>query len=174
MILFCNKVGIFLFGLTILTQGCTTYKVLLSNISLTSNLEGVYSNISYFDSINKRKTTLWRILDQKNEVQTDSISVRLDIIDTKSIKVSFLDKNKLIKEKVIKGKTKEDKCFYTRRRFYIIPILPVLWFFSNEQKRIYRLDNTLVVEVTSNSGGAVIIMAGGNKSDDVWRFNYLK
>lgn len=113
-------------------------------------------------------------MDQKNEVQTDSISVRLDIIDTKSIKVSFLDKNKLIKEKVIKGKTKEDKCFYTRRRFYIIPILPVLWFFSNEQKRIYRLDNTLVVEVTSNSGGAVIIMAGGNKSDDVWRFNYLK
>jgi hypothetical protein len=140
------------------------------NISNYSYIEGIYSNIS----INKREIRLWQLVDHRHEIKSDSINVKVEIVNPKTLKFTFLRSNEKIGEKLVKGGFQAEKCFYTRRRFYVIPILPVLWMFSNEQERIYHVDDELIIETTSNSGGAVIIMAGGNKYNDIWRFKRLK
>jgi hypothetical protein len=164
-------------GLLLLTilQGCTTYKVLPPNVCSVNTIEGVYFNTE-FDTINKRewKGTLWTSLDYKHAIQSDSIFVKINFIHEKSIKLTFFLNDSIIGTKVIKGKSKTDNCFYTRRIFYIIPILPVLWAFSNEQKRIYRINDELVVEYVRNSGGAFLIMAGGSNVNNLRRFKKIE
>lgn len=90
------------------------------------------------------------------------------------LKAILMTRDSVFVEKTIKGKFKDDGCYYTRRQFYVIPLLPILWAFSNYQQRIYSLDGALGYEVTSNSGGAVIIMASGNKYNQSYKFKSFK
>ena len=167
----CVKTGILLCSNFLFFQSCTTYSLLPENISNYSEIKGIYSNNSKVDTTSAwREARIWQLLDYKREIREDSLFVKIDIIDTKSLKIMFLRNDEKIGEKQIKGKFRDDNCFYTRRKFYIIPILPILWGYSNEQKRIYRVDDLLAIETTYNYGGVFIIMAGGDKSNRVRLF----
>ncbi len=156
-------------------QSCTTYSVLPKNISNHSSIEGVYSNMSETDSERTYSYTrsLWSVIDHKREIKADSISVKVEIINSKELKFSFFRDDEIVGIKWLKGKFKEDECFYTRRVFYVIPILPILWGYGNFQKRIYRVDNELIIEMVGNHGGVAIIMAGGDKYDDILSFKQI-
>ena len=167
------KNGIFLCLILLLVQSCTTYSVLPKNINNHSCIEGVYSNMSGTDTIKSRGRTLWSVVDWKHEIKIDNISVKIEIVNPKKLRIIFIENYKNIGEKLLKGKFKEDECFYTRRQFIIIPILPIIWGYSNTQKRIYQIDNELIIETTDNHGGVFIFMASGDKYNEIWTFKQL-
>ena len=185
--------NVFFCLICLVVQSCTTYSVLPKNIRTHSDIESVYSNVSEIDTLKNigqridgvfyrwweidslkhkayRTVTIWNMLDKKREIKADSINVKIEIVNSKRLKFLFLKNDEIIGTRLLKGKFMEDECFYTRRRFYVVPILPVLWWYENSQKRIYIVDNELVIETTYSSGGAVIIMASGSDYNKIWRF----
>jgi len=146
------------------------------NISNHRSIEGIYSNISEIDTLKHKAyctETIWNMFGRKREIKADGINVKIEIVNSKRLKFLFLKDDEIIKTKLLKGKFKKDECFYTRRVFYIVPILPVLWWYENYQKRIYRIDNELIIETTYNGGGAVIIMAIG-MDYNIWKFKQIE
>lgn len=189
--------GLFLCLICLVVQSCTTYSVLPKNIRNHSEIKGVYSNVSEIDTLKNtgqtidgvfylwweidslkhkayRTETIWHMSDRKREMKADSITVKIEIISSKRLKFSFLKNNEVIGTKLFKGKFKKDECFYTRRRFYVVPILPVLWWYENSQKRIYMKDNELIIETTYNTGGVAIIIAGGSNHNEIWKFKKIE
>lgn len=153
----------------ILFGSCITYNVLPKNVSEKSNIVGIYLN----NSNNKDNTRIWQLLDYKHEIKEDSITAKIEIINKKTLCFTFLKENEILGKKLIKGKFNDDNCFYRRKIFYIIPILPILWGYSNEQTRIYLINDELVIEKTFNYGGAFIFMAGGDKGNRIYKFKRL-
>jgi len=149
-------------------QSCAPFGTLPQKTDRENKIMGVYSNDCDSTSNRYLKQRLWEKIDLKNSIDKDSLLVRFEITEDMKLKAQLLNDKELLQEKIIKGKFKEDGCFYTRRQFYIIPILPILFAYSNKQKRIYLIDNSLVFEMTYNSGGAVIIMASGNSDSNKW------
>ena len=181
----------------LVVQSCTTYSVLPKNIRNHSDIEGVYSNVSEIDTMKNigqridgvfhlwwevdslkhkayRTVTIWNMFDRKREIKADSINVKIEIVNSKRLKFSFLKDDETIGTKLLKGKFEKDNCFYTRRRFYVVPILPVLWWYENSQERIYRVDKELVIETVYSTGGAAIIMAGGSDHNKIWKFKQME
>ncbi len=179
------------------TQSCTTYSVLPQNVSNRSSIEGVYSNLTEVDTfkiidtttivgtslwvneiyrqaeLRKSANSLWRELDFNNEIKTDNISVKVEIVNSKTLQFSFIKNNEIIGTKKLKGKFKEDECFYTRRQFLIIPLFPLVVGYYNYQDRIYVVDNELVIETVGNQGGACFFFAGGDSYNDIYKFKQL-
>ncbi len=156
----------------LINQGCAPFSK-LPVIQSPENIEGTYYNKSIPDSV-LRERTLWSLIDYKREVKRDSLLVKFLKTEEGMLKAILMTRDSVFVEKTIKGKFKDDGCYYTRRQFYVIPLLPILWAFSNYQQRIYSLDGALGYEVTSNSGGAVIIMASGNKYNQSYKFKSFK
>ena len=178
-------------------QSCTTYSVLPKNIRNHFDIEGVYSNTSKIDTLKNigtriegvfylywevdslkhkayRTVTILNMFDRKREIKVDSINVKIEIVNSKRLKFSFFKNDEFISTKLLKGKFKKDECFYTRRRFYIVPILPVLWWYKNSQERIYRVDDDLIIETTYSTGGAAIIMASESDYNKIWKFKQIE
>jgi hypothetical protein len=172
-------------------QSCTTYRVLPKNISHHSSIEGVYSNISTPDTselnllnrlpeyqfctenvyrISPRR--LWDMFDHK-AIKADGISVKVEIAGSKALIFSFIMHDEVIGAKRFKGKFKTDECFYTRRRFMIFPLFPIVVGWLNYQERFYRVDNELIVEMVGNQGGVAIFFASGDVYNDIWKFKRL-
>jgi hypothetical protein len=154
---------------TMLFSSCISYNILPENVSEKSNIVGFYLN----DSNDKYNTRIWQVLDYKREIKEDSITVRVEILNEKTLSFTFLKDNEVIGKKLVKGKFKDDNCFYKRRVFYVIPIAPILWGFSNDQTRIYFANNELVIENAFNHGGVFIFMASGDKGNRVYRFKRI-
>ncbi|MBP1644652.1 MAG: hypothetical protein H6Q16_227 [Bacteroidetes bacterium] len=163
------RVFMLLSSLAFLFNSCITYKDLPENVSEKSKISGLYIN----DSYDKEDTRIWQLLDYKHEIKKDSMIVKIDILDKKKLSFTFIKDNEVIGKKIIKGKFKEDNCFYKRRFFYIIPIAPILWGFENNQTRIYLFNNELVIEKAYNYGGVFIFMASGDKGNYVHRFKRI-
>jgi hypothetical protein len=181
----------------LLISSCVAYSILPKSISNHSGIEGIYSNISEIDTMKNsvrkiegvyinvleidslkhtayKTRTIWSMVDRKPKFETDSIIVRVEIVNSKALRFSFLKNDEIVGTKRLKGKFKKNGCFYGRRTFIVIPILPVFWMYGNFQQRIYQVDDELVIEQTGNSGGVAIIMAGGEKYNDIWRFKRLE
>jgi hypothetical protein len=153
----------------IVSQSCTTFKPITRQPKRSQEIAGIYSND--FDSTSSwYKEKLWQIIQPKKAPKEDSLQVRFEITPKNKLKAQLLKNDSIIAEKIIKGEFREDQCYYVRRRFFIIPILPVLFMYSNEQVRIYAVDKTLVFEKAYNKGGAVIIMAGGSEGTYTWLY----
>ncbi len=153
---------------TAFNQSCAPFSTLCKTVDESSKIEGLYYNDCHTDTIYPRR--LWALIDYKHEVKEDSLLVKMEIISDIMLKAQLIRKDDILVEKIFKGEFKEDNCFYTRRRFWILPILPIIWAFSNEQERFYRIEDDLILERTSNSGGVMIFMAGGNSYNDVWEY----
>lgn len=152
----------------VISYSCATFSELPS-IRNSRNIEGIYFNDNPADS-SWNSRTLWSLIDYKSEVKGDSLLVKLSFTEDNMLIACLMINDKLLVEKKVKGKLKDDGCYYSRRQFFIIPILPILWGYSNYQKRIYSLEDAIGIEITSNSGGVAIIMAGGNKYNDSYKF----
>lgn len=154
------------------TASCATFSPLPNNFKTSNKIDGVYNNDPCLNPFGKHK--LWDFIHNKSSVQKDSLHVSLSLVKKNRLQAKLLDGDKVIAEKYLKITAKDDSCYYTKRAFYIIPILPIIWFYSNEQKRIAIGENSLILERTSNSGGAMIFMAGGDKYNDSWEYERKK
>ncbi len=163
----CITKGLF-FLIVFLLTGCVTFSPLPDDFNINETIDGIYSNDPCINPFGDYK--LWDFINFKSSLQKDGLFVRLTMLKDNRLQVRLLDDDQIIAEEMIKIKRKEDNCFYTRKVFYVIPILPVLWFFSNVQARFIVGEKTIILEETSNKGGAVIFMAGGSKHNASWEF----
>ena len=154
---------------TMLFSSCISYNILPENVSEKSNIVGFYLN----DSNDKYDTRIWQVLDYKHEIKEDSITTRVEILNEKTLSFTFLKDNDVIGKKLVKGKFKDDNCFYKRRVFYVIPIFPIICGFVNNQTRIYFANNELVIENAYNHGGIFFVIASGDKGNRVYRFKRI-
>ena len=168
-----NMAKIIVIFIAIISQSCAPFSSLPKTMKESRNIKGIYLNDCRTDSA-QRSRTLWSLVDYKSEVKRDGLTVKFEIIEDEMLKAYLMTRDSVLVEKIIKGKFNEDGCFYSRRQFYIIPILPILFLYSNYQKRIYSIEGSLVFEVTYNQGGAVIIMAGGDKFNYIYEFEKLR
>ena len=149
-------------------SSCTTYSPLPYNYKTSNSIDGIYLNDPCINPFGEYK--LWDFIHNKSSLDKDSLRVSLKIIGETELQAKLFDGDKIVAEKILKVKIKEDSCYYTKRKFYIIPILPILFAYSNSQKRFVIGEKSLLLERTVNSGGAVIIMANGEKFNDSWEY----
>lgn len=161
-----------IFSIVFLTN-CTTFKPLSTNNNISKNINGAYSNNSIADTSIEKGNTIWKLFYNNIEPPNEKLFVKFQTKNKNSLQVTFWNFDSLVGKKVLKGKLRTDDCFYTRRHFSIVPILPILWWYSNEQKRIYKNDAYLVIEQIGSRGGAAIIIAGGSSYENLWKFESL-
>ena len=152
--------------LTLFFQSCKPFKEITKTNNSKTEILGVYSNDC--DSIDNKYATkkqLWQTVDKNYIPEKAGLEVRIQSTKNNKLFVQLIDSDSVISEKIIKGHFKNDQCYYKRRYFYIVPILPVLWWFENRQTRIYLNQGYLVLEEKEDTGGAVLIMAGGNTTN---------
>jgi hypothetical protein len=168
-----NYIALLLISGTFLTN-CTAFKSLPSGNINSRDISGKYLNSSIPDTLKKKDTTLWNLFQDNKEIMNIPIFVKFQVKSEKSIEVTFWNQDSLLAKRILKGKFKKDNCYYLRRKFSFVPILPILWWYSNEQKRIYKIADDLFIEQIGSTGGAAIIMAGGSNYDNLWKFANFK
>ncbi len=152
--------------LTLIFHGCSPFKDVTGTISQRTEIFGIYSNDC--DSADKKyasKKQLWQTIDKKYIAEKHGLSVKITEAKNDKLFAQPFEGDSVICERNIKGHFKDDQCYYKRRFFYVVPILPILWWFENNETRLYRIKNYLVSEEKNDTGGAVIIMAGGNTTN---------
>lgn len=166
-----QKVAIYLV-IILFISSCKSlsYSPLPYDYKTSKSIEGIYYNDPCKNPFGDSK--LWDFIHYKSSLEKDSLCVSLKLIDEKRLYAKLLNGDSVVAEKEMKIELKEDGCYYTKRKSYIVPILPILWFYSNSQKRFIVGKKSVIVERTSSDGGAFIIMAGGSENNDSWE--YLK
>jgi len=148
---------------------CAPFKPLPAGVKGCDEIFGLYNNTC--DSTDKRHSqNLWDKIVYKEKLDSTGLNVKLDTNHKGKLIIQLIKNDTVLNTAQIKGKFKEDNCYYTKRKFYVIPILPLLFAFSNRQNRIYKIGDFLVFEESYNEGGAVIIMAGGNSGNYYSRY----
>ncbi len=159
--------------LLLIISSCSLYKPLPfsslpDGFNITNNINGLYHNDPCLNPFGNYK--LWDFIYPKNSVKKEKLYVSLTLNENNILHAKLLDDTTTIAEKYIKIQRKEDSCYYTKRNFYIIPILPVIWWYSDDQKRFIFGENSLILERSNSSGGMFLIMAGGNDLNDSWEY----
>ena len=149
--------------LVLFFQSCSPFKEVTKTNNPKNEIFNVYSNdCDSTDNKIATKKQLWNTIDKNYFAEKTGLEVKILSSKNNKLLVQLIDKDSVISEKIIRGHFKDDQCYYKRRFFYVVPILPVLWWFKNRQTRIYLNQGYLVLEEKNDSGGALIIMAGGN------------
>ena len=147
-------------------------------MSKRSAIAGIYSNKSALNAfLVEGMCSFWGLVENnyKREKKRDSISVKVEIVNPKLLKFSFFENNEIIGAKQHKGKFQEDECFYMRKKFFVLPLFPVLFGWANFQERIYRVDKELVIETTGNQGSSsLLLFMSGDKYNDMWIFKQIE
>lgn len=160
-------------GIVIQLQHCASFTPLPAAVSKPLAVAGLYSNDQ--DSVqgcDDRK--LWSFIDKKYKSTEANLYVRFELTGENKIKAQLRRQNETLSEKTIRGGFKGDNAYYTRKVFYFIPVLPILWGYNHEKYRLYRLDDILVYEYAYDHGGAFIIWASGNKGDCKWYYPVIE
>ena len=159
--------------LALAIQSCATFSSLPASVEKSTEIVGVYSNdCDSTDSFGKRK--LWQLIDYKDSIEEDNLIVRFEVTENHTLNAFLFRDNEVIAEKLINGKFKKDNCYYTRRDFYFVPILPILWWYSDDRERIYFSNESLIFEETYSTGGILIIMASGHNGNHKSMFNKVE
>ncbi len=140
------------------------FKELTYTNSSRLDFEGTYKN--YCDTSktkNYRKIELWKNFDRKTEFIDSNYEIQLSLQGDKRLLAKLFLKDSLIEEETIKGKIKEDSCFYARRKFYIVPFIPLIYGYSHHRVRYYAENNDLIYEVSHSGGAGTLIMAAEHK-----------
>ena len=151
---------------TIFLKSCSPFKEVTNTISNRTEIFGAYENdCDSVDNEYASKNQLWQTIDKNYIAGKTGLLVTIQETQNNKLLAQLIDGDSLINEKIIKGHFKDDKCYYKRRFFYVVPILPILWWFENRQVRLYRKNDYLVSEEKFDTGGTVVIMAGGNTTN---------
>ena len=154
-------------------QSCAPFEK-ISNANKKSEIIGLYSNDCDSSSNSLRKMQqLWTIIDESYKGKQLGLIVKIQETEKNKLIAELISQDSVLSKKIIKGHFKIDECYYKRRFFYIVPILPVLWWFENKQIRIYSYRNYLALEEKYDTGGAIIIMAGGQNTNTTWFYKRL-
>jgi len=161
----------------ILLFGCSInrtlpFSTLPQEFTITNEIDGIYCNDPIVNPFGNLK--LWDFLNPKCNFEGENLYVSLKLKENDILHVKLLNDTLIVSEKLINLEKKEDNCYYTKRNFYIVPILPILWWYSNTQKRLIFGENSLIVERSYSGGGVFLIMAGGNDINDSWEYEKKK
>ena len=159
--------------LSCLIQSCAS----VSNIKFESqvnlqknslqNLNGTYQNLSSSSS-NKYDHFLWHTITGQSlsKVYWKESKVILNVKSEKKITISLLDSlGKHVNSKNIKGKI-VNGCFQPRRKFIAIPLIPILFGYSNQVSKLCLSDEKLQLAYSWNIWGFAMI--NGTKSKGSW------
>jgi hypothetical protein len=160
----------FLFGCSI--NKSLPFSTLPQEFTITNKIDGIYCNNPIVNPFGNIK--LWDFLNPKSNVEGENLYVSLNLKENNILHAKLLNDTLVISEKFINIVKKEDNCYYTKRDFYIVPILPILWWYSNSQKRLIFGENSLIVERSYSGGGVFLIMAGGDDINDSWEYEKKK
>lgn len=152
---------------------CAPFKPLPAGVKSYNEILGLYNN-TCDSSDNWYKQNLWDNFIYIEKLDSTGLIVELDTNLKGKLIIQLIKDDTVLYNAQVKGKFKDDNCYYTKRKFYIIPIFPLLFGFSNIQHRIYKIGDYLFFEKTYNRGGAVIIMAGGDRGNYYWRYKEEK
>ncbi len=151
-------------------SGCAPFKPLSVQIADSTEIFGTYRNAC--DSTDFwYKADLWNNVDEKYRNEAEGLTVKIDRNAEGMLRFQLMSNDSAISETIVKGKFKDDNCYYSRRKFYIIPFIPLYFGFSNTQERFYRLGDTLVIDKTFNRMGAVILFASGDAGNYYWLYD---
>lgn len=150
---------------------CKSYFYCLpNNIIDSKNVSGIYENGPILSPFGNQD--LWHCIDRRSKIKNDNHFVYLHF-EKNILYARLIKENELVDQKKIKGAL-TDSCFLAKKKHLFIPILPILWFYNNQQIRISARDSSLIIDEFTENGGAAIIMAGGddwNKSYEYKRIN---
>ena len=106
-----------LFGLfTLVFLNCASFRELPISTKESSEIIGVFSNDCYSSDSNSNRN-LWWFIEPKYKTDEKNLKVKLELNNKSKLKAYLIRENKIVREKVIKGKFKDNKCYYTRRVF---------------------------------------------------------
>jgi len=165
------KNGLFLCLTCLVLQSCATYSVLPKNISPGYAIEGVYSNHK-----SDYRIIGIGLLDWKRQPDNkEDITMKVEIVNPKLLEFTFYKNGEYFERKQLKGKFKEDRCFYSRKTFSVIPLFPLVYGYGNWQTRVYRVDEELIIEITENSvdGSILGVFLRHNKYNEILRFKQI-
>lgn len=97
-----------------------------------------------------------------NILKQDTGWVKLEFTSSKSLTLSFYRNDKFIFSEIIRGKFKKGY-FYRSPRWYFAPFIPLFFAYKNEQVRIGKSGNQLVVDYYLNNWGIFFIAGGAMK-----------
>jgi len=160
---------IFLLIPFIFIQCKSTFYCMPNNVD-SKSISGVYENKSVLSPYGSQD--LWHCIKRRSKIEDENHLVYLHL-EKKKIQDQLVKDNVIVDDKKLKG-TLTDSCFLAKKKYLIIPILPILWGYNNQQIRISARDSSLVVDEFTENGGVAIIMAGGddwNKTFEYERIN---
>lgn len=145
----------------------STFYCLPNNIVDSKKISGIYENESILSPFGNQD--LWHCIKRRSKIENNSYLVYLHL-EKETLLAQLVKDNKVVDQMKIEG-TLTDSCFIVKKRYLIVPILPVLWFYNNQQIRISARENSLIIDEFSENGGVAIIMAGGNESNRTYEYN---
>ena len=114
--------------LAIFLKSCSPFKEVTNTISNRREIFGAYENdCDSVDNEYASKNQLWQTIDKNYIAGKTGLLVTIQETQNNKLLAQLIDGDSLINEKIIKGHFKDDKCYYKRRFFYVVPILPILW-----------------------------------------------
>jgi len=107
-----------------------------SNINL---LNGKFANDSFLNKDSIQGSLYWNFFDRGHNSKDSVEYIKLEVLNTKKIKVSYFDGDTIVRSKVLKGKIRNGY-FEFHKKYLIIPALYVN-VFRNRSFRISILTN---------------------------------
>ena len=167
------KFGIIPLGVVLLSlslvQCKSIFYTLPNDIADSKSISGIYENESVLSPFGNKD--LWRCIMRRSNIKNDSHIVYLHF-EKKSLHAQLRKGDTIIARKKIKG-TLTDSCFLARKKYFIVPILPLLWFYNNQQVRISARDGCLLIDEHVENGGAFFIMAGGDYENKTYEYKRI-
>lgn len=164
-----SKIIIILIISLVFIQCKSTFHCQPNNLVESMNIKGVYENESILSPFGNQD--LWHCIKRWSKIENDSHLVYLRM-ENKTIHAQLIKDNVIVDQKKLKG-TLTDSCFLAKKKYLIIPILPILWFYENQQIRISARDSSLIIDEFIENGGAAIIMAGGDDWTRTYEFRRI-
>ncbi len=176
-----------------LLQSCASFdKELLNphplNESNISNINGTYKIVSAkYDSIAMETgNQIWRYqnflteIDRKlikDTLKLDTLkfySVELKILNSKELKVNYLENGKVFRERIIKTKLKKDGYLYLKNKNIQFLLIPYIFGALDIKKtRLTKsIDGHLVLDVNNHKSGAAMLVMFLNGSTHKYRKVY--
>ncbi len=147
----------------------STFYCLPNNIVDAENLSGVYENESILSPFGNQD--LWHCIKRRSKIENDSHLVYLQI-EKKAILAHLVKGGVIVEKEKLKG-TLTDSCFLAKKKYLIIPILPILWGYNNQQIRVSARDSSLVIDEYTENGGVAIFMAGGDDRNETYEYRRI-
>lgn len=137
-----------------------------------SELVGIYENTS-IDSTVGRFYTLWGRLGVDNNYEYKNFNVEISFENNHKVIAKLINNGKIVDTKIIRGKI-QDNCFYLRRKFMILPFIPIVFGFSDAESRLSFFDDMLIVDSYWYAAVNIFVFPLTDNGEYSFRFRKIK